>query len=105
MRSGESSSLPPSVPKIQCDAKMYHMRASIRDLRYDFSKVEEMLQSGEEILITRRKRVIARLLPPALSGKRKNRPDFLARLKELYGDRQLPETGAEMMQAERDERF
>lgn len=84
---------------------MYHMRATIRDLRYDFGTIEELLQSGEEILITRRKRVVARLLPPAVSGKGKNRPDFLARLKKIYGDRQLPETGAELLRAERDERF
>ncbi len=84
---------------------MYHMRASIRDLRYDFSKVEEMLQSGEEILITRRKRVIARLLPPAAPNRRKPRPDFLTRLNEIYGGRELPDTGAELLRDERDERF
>jgi antitoxin (DNA-binding transcriptional repressor) of toxin-antitoxin stability system len=36
---------------------------SVRDLRYDFPKVEDMLRSGEEIRITKRKRVIARLTP------------------------------------------
>lgn len=44
---------------------MYHMKkASVRDLRYRFSKVEDLLRDGEEIHITKRKRVIARLLPP-----------------------------------------
>ena len=36
---------------------------SVRDLRYDFPKVEEILRAGEEIQITKRKRPIARLTP------------------------------------------
>jgi len=40
-------------------------RASVRDLRYRFSAVEDLLRDGEEIHITKRKRVIARLLPPS----------------------------------------
>jgi antitoxin (DNA-binding transcriptional repressor) of toxin-antitoxin stability system len=44
---------------------MYPVRkATIRDLRYRFSAVEAILAEGEEIVITRRKRVVARLLPP-----------------------------------------
>ena len=67
----------------QCDAKMYHMRkATVRDLRYRFREVENHLREGEEIQITKRKRVIARLVPakPAVPSRR---PDFLARLKKI----------------------
>jgi hypothetical protein len=32
-------------------------------------------------------------------------PDFLARLKELYGDRKMAVSGAELIRAERDERW
>jgi antitoxin (DNA-binding transcriptional repressor) of toxin-antitoxin stability system len=82
---------------------MDHMkRASIRDLRYDFTKVENLLQSGEEIQITRRKRVIARLLPPAKNNPKSKRPDFLARLKQIYGSQTLATTGAELIATERD---
>ena len=43
---------------------MYHMtKASVRDLRYDFKKIERLLLKGEEIQITKRRRVIARLVP------------------------------------------
>jgi len=43
---------------------MYHMRkASVRDLRYEFKKIERLLLQGEEIQITKRRRVIARLVP------------------------------------------
>ncbi len=44
---------------------MHHMKkATVRDLRYRFREVENLLREGEEIEITKRKRVIARLLPP-----------------------------------------
>ena len=43
---------------------MHHMKkASVRDLRYRFREVEDLLREGQEIQITKRKRVIARLLP------------------------------------------
>ena len=53
-----------SIVVAECDATMYHMKtASIRDLRYDFKKIEHLLSQGEEIQITRRRKVIARLGP------------------------------------------
>ncbi len=57
---GIASLLPVSL----CDASMYHMKkASVRDLRYGFKKIERLLHEGEEIQITKRKHVIARLVP------------------------------------------
>ena len=48
---------------MKCDATMYHMKkASVRDLRYEFKKIERLLHQGEEVQITKRRRVIARLL-------------------------------------------
>jgi hypothetical protein len=33
-----------------CDAEMYHMKkASVRDLRYGFKKIERLLDQGEEV--------------------------------------------------------
>src|SRR5712692_7841087 len=88
----------------QCDAKMYHMRkASIRDLRYRFSVVENLLREGEEIQITKRKRVIARLLPPEPPATAPM-PDFLARQKKVFGKKRLKVSGAELLAQER-ERF
>lgn len=68
---------------------MYHMkRASVRDLRYDFPKVEKMLAEGEAVEITKRKRVIARMEPPKAAVAAPI-PDFLERMKKIYGDRKL----------------
>jgi antitoxin (DNA-binding transcriptional repressor) of toxin-antitoxin stability system len=55
----------PTIGKsIICDAKMYPKRkASVHDLRYGFRKIERLLYQGEEIQITKRGHVIARLVP------------------------------------------
>jgi len=81
---------------------MYHMKkATVRDLRYDFPKIERALRAGQEIQITKRSRVIARLVPengtPEL-------PDIMARLKQIYGDKVLEPSGAELINEEREGR-
>lgn len=83
---------------------MYHMtRASVRDLRYKFHEVEDLLRQGEEIQITKRKRVIARLVPER-DKKTPQMPDFLGRLKKIYG-KPLKVTGAELIAKDREDRF
>jgi antitoxin (DNA-binding transcriptional repressor) of toxin-antitoxin stability system len=81
---------------------MYHMRkATVRDLRYDFKKVERLIHEGEEIAITKRQRVIARLVPEA-NLRAAAMPDFLARLKSIYGDKVLAVSGTELIAKDRD---
>jgi antitoxin (DNA-binding transcriptional repressor) of toxin-antitoxin stability system len=83
---------------------MYHMaKASIRDLRYQFRKVESLLQQGEEIQITKRRRVIARLIPER-EGKKPEIPDYMARLKQIY-KKPLRVSGAELIAKDRENRF
>ena len=76
-------------------------QASVRDLRYRFTEVEHLLREGQEIQITKRRKVIARLIPakPAVS---RSRPDFMGRLKKIYGDKILKVSGAELLAKERD---
>ena len=66
-------------------------QASVRDLRYNFPAVERMLRAGETIEITKRKRVIGRLMP-AKPEKQVELPDFMARLRRIYGNRVLKTT-------------
>ncbi|MDR3773242.1 MAG: hypothetical protein P4L26_07840 [Terracidiphilus sp.] len=73
---------------------------SVRDLRYDFPKVEEMLRTGEEIRITKRRRVIARLTPEPTE--RPLLPDFLGQMREIFGDKVLSVTGAQIISEDRD---
>ena len=63
--------------------------ASVRDLRYDFPKVEAWLKAGEEVRITKRNKVIGRLMPDKLADHDPTPPlpDFSARRKRIFGDR------------------
>jgi antitoxin (DNA-binding transcriptional repressor) of toxin-antitoxin stability system len=82
---------------------MYHMKSvSVRDLRYDFKKVERLLQTGEEIQITKRRKPIARL--KAEPADRPPVPDFLGRLQEIYGDQTFETTGADLISEGREGR-
>jgi antitoxin (DNA-binding transcriptional repressor) of toxin-antitoxin stability system len=73
---------------------------SVRDLRYDFKTVERILQEGEEVHITKRRKVIARLVPEP--AQRPALPDFMGRMRAIYGDKLLPTTGAEIVREDRD---
>jgi antitoxin (DNA-binding transcriptional repressor) of toxin-antitoxin stability system len=80
---------------------MYHMKkASVRDLRYAFKKIERLLHQGEEVQITKRRRVIARLVPETTDAPKKT-PDFLARLRSIYGDKVLAVSGADLISSDR----
>ena len=76
-------------------------KATVRDLRYRFREVESLLREGAEIQITKRKRVIATLVPPKPTVPAR-RPNFLARLKRIYGEKRMRISGAELLSRERD---
>ena len=83
---------------------MYHMKTvSVRDLRYDFKKVERLLHQGDEIQITKRRKVIARLTPER--AHRPPLPDFMARMRANYGDKVFEVSGADLISADREDRF
>lgn len=77
---------------------------TVSDLRYRFSVIEQFLRDGEEVQITRCKRVVARLLPlePVLTVEM---PDFLGRMKKIFGKKRLKISGAEQIAMDRSERF
>ena len=93
-----------SIDSLICDAKIYHMaKASVRDLRYKFPDVEDLLRQGEEVQITKHRRVIARLIPER-DTKLSQLPDFLARLKKIYG-KPIKVSGAEVIAQDREDRL
>lgn len=75
-------------------------KASVHDLRYAFKKIERLLNQGEQIQITKGQRVIARLVPETAEAG-PNMPDFLARLRTIYGERVLKVTGADLVAEDR----
>ncbi len=87
------------------DAKTHHMKkVTVRDLRHRFSRIEDFLRNGEEVHITKRNRVVARLLPPEPPPP-KAFPDFLARQRKIFGKKHLKVSGAEIISLDREERF
>lgn len=62
---------------------------TVRDLRYDFAKVEAWLADGQEIEITKHGKPVARLSPPRLGGaaSRFDAEAHRRRMKETWGDR------------------
>lgn len=73
--------------------------ATLRDLRYDFKKIEAWLKSGEDIEITRHSKPIARLSPPKKAKAKLVHPDYEARLKKIWGDRIFSDAEVEEMRA------
>jgi len=83
------------------DTRIHHMKtASVGDLRYRFSEVEAWLREGEEIEVTKRRRVIARLVPVKPLRPRAY-PDFLAVQKEIFGDKVLNSSRSELVSLSR----
>lgn len=60
--------------------------ATVADLRNHFPKVFRWIEEGESIEITKRGRVVARLVPAGQSRRRKfTVPDFLTIQQEILG--------------------
>jgi antitoxin (DNA-binding transcriptional repressor) of toxin-antitoxin stability system len=63
--------------------------ATVRQLRHDFGSVLNWVEEGEAVGISKRGILVALLSPPPAPKrpKARKRPDFLARLKRIYGDK------------------
>lgn len=72
--------------------KMYNMKynmktTSVRELRHHFGRILNWVEEGEEVEITKRHRIVARILPPRTEVKNNHQPkwpDFEARLKATF---------------------
>jgi prevent-host-death family protein len=61
--------------------------ATVADLRNNFHRISALIESGETVEITKRGRPFAKLSPAAQRKRKLVKPDFMARLKEVWGDR------------------
>jgi antitoxin (DNA-binding transcriptional repressor) of toxin-antitoxin stability system len=64
-------------------------KATIADLRNNFRRVSALIDNGESIDITRRGRVVARLVPPVAPARKLVKPDWRAQIREAWGNRIL----------------
>lgn len=78
--------------------------ASIRELKHDTNTVLAWVTSGERVEIQRRGKPVAMLSRPARKAKAPARPDFAARLKTIYGDKELAVTATDLLAQERGDR-
>ena len=78
-----------------------HMkRATVRDLRNNFAKLEAWLSDGESVCIEKRGEPIAMLTSMPRPRRRASRKtDFSARLKAIWGDRVFSEAEVVAMRA------
>jgi prevent-host-death family protein len=64
-------------------------RATIRQVRHDFSSVLDWVSDGEQVEISKRGKIVALLSPPPVvkPPRARKRPDLAARLKMRDGGR------------------
>jgi antitoxin (DNA-binding transcriptional repressor) of toxin-antitoxin stability system len=75
--------------------------ATVADLRNNFRKVSAWLEHGETVQIMKRGRAFAQLtsLAPQPSPAKAAKPDIMARLQEVWGDRVFSMREVEEMRA------
>lgn len=78
-------------------------QASIREIKHETSRVLGMVEAGQTVELRRRRKPVAILSPP-MKDKAVEMPDFVARLRRIYGDRILETTGTELVDEARGER-
>ena len=72
----------------------------MRDIRQNFPRVMAWIADGEQVAITMRRKVVARLVPERPQERRKpTAPDFAAISRKIFGDRTFK---GDAMEAERE---
>lgn len=76
--------------------------ATVADLRNRFPSVYRWIEEGETVELTKRGRVVARLVPapPPAKPPKAKMPDFAAMRREIFGDN--PAVFPSLIQEERD---
>jgi antitoxin (DNA-binding transcriptional repressor) of toxin-antitoxin stability system len=79
---------------------------NIRELKHDTAAVLQWVQQGHEVEITRHQKVVAVLRPPSTpKGEEIERPDFAARMEEIWGNKKpVTSTWTELINEARGER-
>jgi antitoxin (DNA-binding transcriptional repressor) of toxin-antitoxin stability system len=70
-------------------------KTTVRDLRYHFPQIEARLNKGEEIVIHKRRKPIARMLPVRPSAEAY--PDFSALSRRIFGRKRTRRTGTDVV--------
>jgi prevent-host-death family protein len=79
---------------------------SMRELQQNLKKVIERVERGETVYLSKRRRVVARLVPAAEARPVAPWPDLDARARSIFGDRILSDPSpSELLIQDREERW
>ncbi len=77
--------------------------ATIRELKHETSRVLGWAEAGESVEVRRRGKLAVVIHAPS-RGRKKAKPDFMARLKAVYGESRAGVTATELIGEARGER-
>ena len=78
-------------------------KASVGEAQHNLSRVLEYVAGGEEVLITRRNKVVARIVPPD-AGQPADYPQFAERARRIFADARGKDVSRIIVE-DREERF
>jgi prevent-host-death family protein len=58
--------------------------ATVRDIRHDFGRILSWVEEGQQVEITKRRRIVARMVPVKPKSRKMEWPDFQARLQKTF---------------------
>jgi len=85
---------------------MLHMKtATVRQIQHHLSEVLRWLEQGQEVQITKRNRVIARIVPARDQSRSVIWPDFVERSAAVWGKRPRGKSISRLIVEDREERL
>ena len=85
---------------------MFNMKTTtVREVQHNLSKILRWIEDGEEVVITRRRQVVANLVPSVRERGRTEWPDFEGRMRAIWGKLPSGKPASQIIIDERDERL
>jgi antitoxin (DNA-binding transcriptional repressor) of toxin-antitoxin stability system len=80
-------------------------KATIREVQHNLSKVLQWVEDGEEVQVTRRDRIVAKIVPADRGAEKPKWPDFSARAEAIWGKRPRGKSASAILIEDRKERM
>ncbi len=80
-------------------------KTTIREVQHNLSQVLRWVEDGEEVEVTRRDRVVAKIVPAGHVSKTPRWPDFAKRAEAIWGKRPRGKPASEILIEDRKERM
>ena len=69
-------------------------RLSVREAQHGFAAMLDLVAAGHQVEITRRRQVVARVVPVSHGNRKAKWPNIMARLKQDFGERVTPDSAS-----------